>query len=107
MDDPISEFLLYVLQQVGEVVFIPIGWQYKWWAVGGVVMVQQMFCSLDQTEHRVQPLGPVLYGESEEEWAGLFRGHRRTHRISNGRLGVYPKETDRRFPQFGHKYIEL
>jgi hypothetical protein len=53
------------IQYPGDVVFVPHGWYHATLNVGDTISVSQEFCTLLNTNQRVQPLGKVIYGGSD------------------------------------------
>ena len=85
--------LFEVTQYPGEVLFVPAGWHTLSLLRADSIMLQQQFCTMLNTDQRVQPLGLAIYGGND-----TFRGFGRTK--YEYRLKPEPLEKRSRIPSF-------
>ena len=69
----------YVIQNIGDVLFIPHDWQYLYINIGETAMIQQQFCTTIHSDARIQPLGFTIYGgEDKHRGLGMHKVHVRS-----------------------------
>lgn len=90
--------LLEIEQNAGDVLYIPHFWAHATISITDSVSVSQEFCTFLHTDHRVQPLGYVVYGGDDmHRGLGMFK----THLRSNDRPGLKGK-LDKHRPVFDY-----
>lgn len=68
-----------LVQNPGEVLFVPHDWQYATLSLSDTVAVSQHFCTILNSDARVHPLGNVIYGGVDpHRGLGMFKLHRKS-----------------------------
>ena len=74
----------YIIQNIGDVLFIPHDWQYLYINIGETAMIQQQFCTTIHSDARIQPLGYTIYGgEDKHRGLGMHKVHKRSQSAIN------------------------
>jgi hypothetical protein len=89
--------LFQVTQFPGDTVFIPHNWYHASLSLADSISINREFCTFVNTDHRVQPLGSVLYGGADD-----FRGLGQVNTLSSERPLRMDRDRrgnlDKRFP---------
>lgn len=74
-----TQALVEIVQEPEDVVYIPDMWGHIVVSLEDSISLSQEFCTFRNTDMRVQPIGPVLYG-GKDAYRGLgsFKRHERT-----------------------------
>lgn len=86
-----------ITQYPGEIIFIPHGWHHATLNLAVSASISQEFCTLRNSDIRIQSLGPVIYG-SNDSFRGFGRIKYHYHKLHKARLDDHKRSN---VPSFG------